>query len=165
MITMLLGGLWHGAALIASLYASIKYTKNTYPPPPPTVKYVFAVKILSFIKYLFANLFTNIFVCFCWILFRADSFSTASQIITRIVTWQDGIVKIYSWVVVAVLVLLFATMITIVKTYKNKSKEINGFYIVLDLSKIWQLVMFFLFIGLIIGLAFVGANPFIYFQF
>jgi hypothetical protein len=98
-------------------------------------------------------------------LFRADSFSTASQIIIRIVTWQDGIIHIYSWVIVAVLVLLFATMITIIKTYKNKSKEINGFYIVLDLSKFWHLVIFFLFIGLIIGLAFVGANPFIYFQF
>jgi hypothetical protein len=66
---------------------------------------------------------------------------------------------------VAVLVLLSATMTVITKAYKNKLKEINGFYIALDLSRFWHLVIFFLFIGLIIGLAFVGANPFIYFQF
>jgi alginate O-acetyltransferase complex protein AlgI len=105
------------------------------------------------------------FVCFCWILFRADSFSTAGQIIIRIITWQDGIIQIYSWVIVAVLVLLCAAITAIAKAHKTKSKEINGFYIILDLSKFRNLVIFFLFIGLIIGLAFTGANPFIYFQF
>jgi hypothetical protein len=68
-------------------------------------------------------------------------------------------------VIVAILILLSATIIAFVRAYKNKLKEINGFYIIIDLSKFWYLVMFFLFIGLIIGLAFVGANPFIYFQF
>jgi hypothetical protein len=66
---------------------------------------------------------------------------------------------------VAILVLLSATITAIIKTYKDKLKEINGFYMVLDLSKFWHLLVFLLFIGLIIGLAFVGANPFIYFQF
>lgn len=65
----------------------------------------------------------------------------------------------------AILVLLSATITAIIKTYKDKLKEINGFYMVLDLSKFWHLLVFLLFIGLIIGLAFVGANPFIYFQF
>jgi hypothetical protein len=63
------------------------------------------------------------------------------------------------------LIVLLATVTAVIKAYQNKSKEINGFYIILDLSKLSNLVIFFSFIGLIIGLAFVGANPFIYFQF
>jgi hypothetical protein len=51
------------------------------------------------------------------------------------------------------------------KAYRDKLNEVNGFYIILDLSKYWNLVIFFLTIGLTFGLAFVGANPFIYFQF
>ncbi|MDR2815484.1 MAG: MBOAT family protein [Proteiniphilum sp.] len=173
MITMLLGGLWHGANWTFLAWGGIhgialcvhKIYKDILPPPPNTVRHIFAAKILNFIRCFFAVLLTNLFVCFCWILFRADSFSTAGQIIIRIITWQNGIIQIYSWVVAAILILLSATITAIIRAYRTKSGETNGFYVVLDLSKFWHLVIFFLFIGLIIGLAFVGTNPFIYFQF
>jgi alginate O-acetyltransferase complex protein AlgI len=42
---------------------------------------------------------------------------------------------------------------------------LNGFYPVLDLSKFWQLTVFFIFVGILFGLAYTGENPFIYFQF
>jgi alginate O-acetyltransferase complex protein AlgI len=114
---------------------------------------------------LLANIFTNIFVCFCWIFFRADSFSKAAIIIKRIITWQKGIIQIYVWVVVSIIIVLSAEIITVLKAHKDNSGELNGFYIILDLSKFRNLVAFFLVIGFIFGLAFVGANPFIYFQF
>jgi alginate O-acetyltransferase complex protein AlgI len=114
---------------------------------------------------LLANILTNIFVCFCWIFFRADNFSKAGIIIKRIITWQNGIIQIYAWVIVSIIIVLSAEIITVLKAHKDSSKKLNGFYIILDLSKLRNLVVFFLVIGLIFGLAFVGSNPFIYFQF
>jgi alginate O-acetyltransferase complex protein AlgI len=119
---------------------------------------------------LLANIFTNIFVCFCWIFFRSDNFSTAGQIITRIFTWQDGIIQIYTWLVVALLIIVVATVFAVVRNYSvngrnTKPAETNGFYPILDLSKYKNLVAFFVVIGIIIALAYTGANPFIYFQF
>jgi alginate O-acetyltransferase complex protein AlgI len=117
-----------------------------------------------------ANIFTNIFVCFCWIFFRSDSFSTAGQIIARIVTWQDGIIQIYAWLVVALFIIIPATIFTVIKNYSASGGNtnhvgINGFYLIFDLSKFRSMVVLFVVIGLIIALAYTGTNPFIYFQF
>lgn len=165
MVTMLLGGLWHGAdwtfIVWGGLHGTALCAHKFYR------KHIKRTNIVRNkpVQYFSANILTNIFVCFCWIFFRADSFSTAGQIIKGIVLWQDGIVKVYVWVIIAVLLVLSAEMEAGLKARKNKQDEINGFYVILDLSKIWNLVLFFVFIGLILGLAFVGANPFIYFQF
>jgi alginate O-acetyltransferase complex protein AlgI len=178
MITMLLGGLWHGAdwtflawggAHGAALCAHKIYKKyfarqnDVYCSRDTMNPYIFTVE--NFFLRSFGTIFTNLFVCFCWILFRAESFSTAGKIITRIVTWQDGIIQIYSWFIASVLILSSATAAAIIKARKAGLKEINGFYVILDLSRFWHLVLFLLYVGLIIGLAFVDANPFIYFQF
>ena len=41
----------------------------------------------------------------------------------------------------------------------------EGFYPQLNLNTIPGLLVFFLFVGLTLGLAYTGENPFIYFQF
>jgi alginate O-acetyltransferase complex protein AlgI len=83
----------------------------------------------------------------------------------RIVKWEDGIIQVYVWVIVAFILVLTATVIAALRSVKNKSPEISGFYPILDLSKFWHLVIFFFTAGAILGLAFTGINPFIYFQF
>jgi alginate O-acetyltransferase complex protein AlgI len=114
---------------------------------------------------IISNVFTNLFVCFCWIFFRADSFTTAWKIIKRIVLWKDGIIQIYTWVILAMLIVIIASLIALINALKKKSKEIDGFYPLLNLSKIWHLIIFFIGIGVILGIAYTGTNPFIYFQF
>jgi alginate O-acetyltransferase complex protein AlgI len=177
MLTMLLGGLWHGANWTFVVWGGFhgvalcvhkiykQYGVKLFPP----AEYVHK-KIVSFIRYLLGNIFTNAFVCFCWIFFRSDSFSTAGQIITRIVTWQGGIIQIYTWLVVALFIIIAATLFTVIKSYSASGSnanhvEVNGFYPILDLSKFRDMVVFFVVIGLIIAFAYAGANPFIYFQF
>ncbi|GHV73296.1 hypothetical protein AGMMS49940_05980 [Spirochaetia bacterium] len=172
MLTMLLGGLWHGAdwtfvvwggahgiALCIHKFCKKHFFKTNTNLPP---RKFFRVCCL-----LAATVFTNIFVGFCWIFFRADNFLTAGQIIIRIVTWQKGIVQIYAWVIVAVIIVLTATAAAIVRNHDetHETTQINGFYPILDLSKLRHLVIFFAALGLIAGLAYTGANPFIYFQF
>jgi alginate O-acetyltransferase complex protein AlgI len=176
MLTMLLGGLWHGAdwtfvawggahgiALCAHKFYRRHFSRGKCPPAPG--------KFPRLLRFLAANLLTNIFVGFSWIFFRADDFSTAGLIIMRIVTWQTGIIQIYAWAIVAMIILLAATIAAAAVKRLGKPPSpgeedgINGFYPVLDLSKFWHLVIFFVTAGLIAGLAYTGANPFIYFQF
>jgi alginate O-acetyltransferase complex protein AlgI len=179
---MLLGGLWHGADWTFVVWGGVhgialcvhKIYKNQFIKilsPPPIInghqhtKYKVISNLLCFI---IANLFTNIFVCFSWIFFRADNFLTAHQIIIRIFTWQDGIIQVYVWVIVAILVVFIAHIISILNGCRDRSSkliEITGFYPILDLSKFSRIIVFFIELGLIIGLAYTGANPFIYFQF
>ncbi|MDR1571439.1 MAG: MBOAT family protein [Clostridiales Family XIII bacterium] len=183
MTTMLLGGLWHGASwtflawggahgialCIHKIYR--KYTAGARRRLGSQLsgrrrgQGSPAAKALCLAYRLAASALTYIFVCFCWILFRAESFSAAALIIARIVTWQDGIVQVYSWLIVSALLLLSAHIAAIARTRRNGSKTTDGFYVMLDLSKFWHLAVLLIFIGLILGLAFVGANPFIYFQF
>ena len=50
------------------------------------------------------------------------------------------------------------------KQEKNEA-VVNGFYAIMDLTKIGPLILFLVVVGLILGLAFTDENPFIYFQF
>jgi alginate O-acetyltransferase complex protein AlgI len=171
MLTMLLGGLWHGAnwtfvvwgglhgaALCAHKYFLKRVSRKAKPRPPK--------RFAATLHFIAAITGTNIFVCFCWIFFRAESFSAACNIIAAVLTWQDGIIQPYIWTFIAFGLLIAAFITAIVKHGKNSGRgQVDGFYPVLDLSKFWHLTLFLVFIGLTVGLAFTGENPFIYFQF
>jgi alginate O-acetyltransferase complex protein AlgI len=172
---MVFGVFWHGEKWTLVVWGGIhgfafflnkKYInipiKIIIPPPPPPRIYR---NVSRFLCFMISNIFTNLFVCFCWIFFRADSFTTAWQIIKRIILWEDGIIQIYVWFIFAMIIVIIATLITSLKALEDKSKEINGFYPLLNLSKIWHLTIFFMVIGIIFGIAYTGTNPFIYFQF
>jgi alginate O-acetyltransferase complex protein AlgI len=91
MLTMLLGGLWHGAnwtfvlwggahgvALCVHKGFARHFTKKT--PCPKS-------RVSAALCFLAANMASTIFVCLCWVFFRADSFSTALRVIVGIFTW------------------------------------------------------------------------------
>lgn len=79
-LTMLLGGLWHGAnwkfvlwgALHGTMLALEKMIRTFLPIPKNAFTKILGV------------LFTFHFVCFCWIFFRADSFAKGVQLIKQI---------------------------------------------------------------------------------
>jgi alginate O-acetyltransferase complex protein AlgI len=159
-LTMLLGGLWHGAAWTFVAWGALhgaglcvhKYFAKRFKVAAPNFLFIAA-----------SVLFTNLFVGFCWIFFRASSFQTAWDYIRGILTWQDGVSQPYIWAVIALVLLGVATLCAALKS--RGKKAIDGFYPVLDLSRFWPLVGFIVFLGIIFGLAYTGANPFIYFQF
>ncbi|MGB1248434.1 MAG: MBOAT family O-acyltransferase [Chitinophagales bacterium] len=80
MMTMLLGGLWHGAnwkfvfwgAMHGGMLGIEKLIKSVFNIPKNKLTRVLGV------------IFTFHFVCFCWIFFRADSFGTATQVLSQI---------------------------------------------------------------------------------
>lgn len=165
LITMLLGGLWHGASWNFVLWGGLhgaalcvhKWHIKHFPSCPPRRTFTATLSTVA------ANIANNIFVCFCWLFFRADTFITAREIITGIVTWQKGIIQLYAWVLIAIVLVIAGTLWAILK--QRGAEQINGFYPILDLSKFWHLVLFFIIAGCIAGLGYTGANPFIYFQF
>jgi D-alanyl-lipoteichoic acid acyltransferase DltB (MBOAT superfamily) len=87
MLTMLLGGLWHGAAWtfvvwggIHGAFLSIEHWRAArrerlgLPDPPDTTPRRFVARIITFH-----------IVCFAWIFFRAESFQNARDVMARIV--------------------------------------------------------------------------------
>lgn len=167
-LTMVLGGIWHGAnwtyvfwgllhgvaLAVHKVWANI--TKS-------------AQKQCSKIGSVFSITGTFAFVSFCWIFFRADSFSNAMDVIGQIFSFKDGLTQPYFWLFVSVAVYIIAVVFAaIVSKKRNKEmkkqnqSKIDGFYPVMDLSKFWSLVGFIVFVGLTVVLAYTGGSPFIY---
>ena len=94
MLTMLIGGLWHGAAWTFVVWGAIhgtflcvehwrrtRRTARGLPDPPDTR-----------VRRVGARLITFTIVCFAWIFFRSESFATAEQMLGRLLDpayWLD----------------------------------------------------------------------------
>ena len=155
-VTMTLGGIWHGAnwtfviwgmlhglaLCIHKFYISIRKGKEH------------KKNKLSQICCMVINFF---FVSALWIFFRADSLSQVESILRGLVR-MNGVSHIFSW---AIFGLVFIIMEGLIDTYKKKKNR----SIYLNLSKVSGLTLFLIAVGLTISLAYVGENPFIYFQF
>lgn len=106
MLTMLLGGLWHGAAWtfvvwggLHGIYLIIHRLATGGRVDPGEVR----------IRQVPAILFTNLAVMVAWIFFRADSFGQAWTIIRRIATLKSGAIAKSDVALVA----LFVTIVMI----------------------------------------------------
>ena len=161
MLTMLIGGLWHGAAWTFIIWGGlhglelvvhklwIKHRKGSSDSAFGT-----ACSILL----------TFVFVSLAWVFFRAGSFKTAFLVFKAIFTWQSGVVFISSWAVFGIAVIMLAQAAAVIKS-EREHKAWEGYYPTVRLDTFAGLLLFFTFVGLTLGLAYTGNNPFIYFQF
>lgn len=167
-LTMVIGGIWHGAnwtyvfwGLLHGLALVVhklwmKLTKSDKKKPS------LAGSIISIIL-------TFAFTSFCWIFFRANSFENAIDIITRVFSFSTGLEQPYLWLFISLVLYFAAVIFAVVKSRKSEKKlkklnvsRVDGFYPVLNLSKFWQLTIFFVFVGLTLAFAYTGGSPFIY---
>ena len=164
MLTMILGGLWHGASWTFVIWGTLhglalcvhkavaKNRKDKKHLPAPIL-----------------ILINNIFVCLCWIFFRADRFGTALCVLNKIFIWSGGVQQIYFWLIFAVVIEILYVIWCVVMSKKhpegNGKFTLNAYYFRHDLSTVKGLFLFFLEIMAVIGLAYTGGSPFIYFQF
>jgi D-alanyl-lipoteichoic acid acyltransferase DltB (MBOAT superfamily) len=82
MLTMLLGGLWHGAAMRFIIWGGLhglalvveKFFKERIPFVQNRLTHIISVFV------------TFHFVCFCWIFFRAETMETVGAILSQITT-------------------------------------------------------------------------------
>ena len=83
MITMLLGGLWHGASFNFIVWGGMHGLALALDKLLLNFKLKFKKSKLA---QLLGVIFTFHFVCFCWIFFKASSFQDAGIILTQIFT-------------------------------------------------------------------------------
>lgn len=169
--TMVIGGFWHGANwtfLIWGLLHGVALAVHKVWMQITKSR----EKKHSVVANGISIVLTFFFTIFCWIFFRANSLTDALIVIQRIFTFDRGVEQPYFWTFFSIVVLLTATVIAIVKskkvgksskTLKNKNVSfIDGFYPIMNLNKFWGIVVFLVFVGLTIGLAYTGKSPFIY---
>ena len=157
-VTMLLGGLWHGANWTFVFWGGINGLA------------LCADKLRkrdcrSVIGKAACVIMTYCFITFTWIFFRADTFATAWVIIRGIFTAQDGIVQNFLWSYVSILLMVTATVCAALRSRKAGDTTVSGYYPLVGLNTVWGLTLFFISCGMVLGLAFTGEAPFVYFQF
>jgi alginate O-acetyltransferase complex protein AlgI len=163
-LTMLLGGLWHGAAFRFILWGALHGLALG------VHKFILSFKWPqvqnSFVKNssnVFSVLLTFHFVCFCWIFFRAQDMETAWQVVTQIAThFSPGIFFDFVMGYKAVLLLMVVGYILHFIPTPIEQRAENW---VTNLSLAGKFVVIFVTILLVIQTKSAGIQPFIYFQF
>lgn len=162
LITMVLGGMWHGANWTFLIWGTIHGLALCIHKFYMQMKGKNKRANASIINLLFV-ICNYIFVSFVWVFFRADNLHTVNHIFMKVFLAQNGISHYFVWAYIGIIFVVLEAVIIHFKLTKNlKIFSSEGF---LNLNTISGLTVFFIFIGLIVGLAYIGQNPFIYFQF
>ena len=165
-LTMVLGGLWHGASINYVLWGLInglglvvhKLWSAKAGEKPETL-----------LRSILSTLGTFTFVSFTWIFFRAETPEAALTVLSQLLSFRGGVRQLYVWLF-AVLILYFISVLAAARRSAGKEDSrkkkntcrIQGYYPEVSLDSFWGLTLFFVFCGLILGLAYTGGSPFIY---
>ncbi len=91
MITMLLGGLWHGASFNFIVWGGMHGLALALDKLRVSLFSKFKLQIFNYRVFKFIGIFITFhFVCFCWIFFKASSFRDAGIILTQLFTNFNG---------------------------------------------------------------------------
>jgi len=165
-ITMLLGGLWHGAGFRFVLWGAMhgialaihKLYREVFPAKTENrspVRQFFITVLSAFITFHF--------VSFCWIFFRADNMETAMALIRQIVfhfTPQIFFEFLTGYKSVLLMMLIGYTLHFIPKSVELKTENI-----ITNLPLLLKVSFMILVILLVVQFKSAEIQPFIYFQF
>ncbi|SHH60560.1 D-alanyl-lipoteichoic acid acyltransferase DltB, MBOAT superfamily [Chryseolinea serpens] len=158
MITMLLGGLWHGASWRFLIWGGLHGGALAFH------KYITERVDLSWRGWRIAGVvITFHFVCFCWIFFRAPDLDTVGQMLAQIVTHfkpQIFFDFIAGYKGVVLLMLLGYALHFMPKRFEFSAEEI-----ITRLPLVGQAACLTAVIVLVLQMKMAGVQPFIYFQF
>ena len=151
LITMIICGLWHGNDITYIIWGLVNGLALVVHKNYIETKERKDHSVVSII-------ITFIFVSLTWVLFRADNLQNALDVYSSIFN-SAGIsfLHINTLVCVAIFVIV---MVIIYKKYNSEST-----YFIQDLNTVKGLVIVIMLIGIIIGFAYTGFNPFIYSSF
>lgn len=159
-LTMLIGGLWHGASWKFVAWGGLHGAMLTI---ERFLKQFFKIPENIFTRFV-CILFTFHFVAFCWIFFRADSFETASKVISSIgnLTFvpEEWLTVLTAYKNVFFLVAIGYILHFLPENLVNSVK--SGFNAV---PLFFKAVIAGLVFWLVFSTASSGPQPFIYFQF
>lgn len=165
LFTFLISGLWHGAgftfivwgllhgiySIFHGMYANWMHKhRREFVQNKPKVVIIF--DILA--NYFVVNLIQ--------VFFRAETLSQALFVLRRMFTLNVGIEHPYTWAFFTAIVLLVATIVACVHSYRAGFQEVDGYYPVADLHTVRGLTIFFVMCGLSLVFAYFGETYFIY---
>ena len=154
-VTMALGGLWHGASWNFVLWGILHGVALCINKMFRSM-FSFNNKLFNFCSWLI----TFIFVSLCWVLFRAGTLTTAVEVFNKLFVWTDiGISQMYVYAWISIAVLLAVSLLAV---YRHSCQS---FYPVSELNTFYSKIILWIEIFFILGFGYVGSNPFIYFQF
>lgn len=158
-ITMLLGGLWHGASLKFVLWGmmhgiALAFEKfiNSYIKVPKSV----------FVRFL-GIIVTFHFVCFCWIFFRANTFASALDVINQIGYEFNS--ELVTQVVTGYKEVFLLLVVGFVLHMTPKSWELASERVVTLMPLYLKSILLVFIIWLVVQVQSSEVQPFIYFQF
>jgi D-alanyl-lipoteichoic acid acyltransferase DltB (MBOAT superfamily) len=162
MITMLLGGLWHGAswrfiiwgALHGAALSLHKLYRTRFPKPSAT-----HVPLRNFLNVLL----TFHFVCFCWIFFRASSMASVGEMLGQIFFHFN--LQILPEFFAGYKVVMMLMVIGYLLHYIPKDAELAAQDTITNMPLAGKAAFMLSIIILVIQTKSAGIQPFIYFQF
>lgn len=165
LLTMLIGGLWHGAAWTFVIWGGLHGIALIIHKIFMNWKVrVFNDKFAGNVPWkIFSTISTFVTVSFIWVFFRADSFSCSLEMFSSLRNFS-GISQIYTWTFVAIFFALLEISIAY-RSFEKNNKELNVPYLSLNLRKFTHLVLFWCILGLIAMTAYLGDTSFIYGRF
>ena len=160
MVTMLLGGLWHGAAWTFVVWgAGHGIALCIHKLCKPWLDTIASTRFTRFVSWLL----TFSFVAFLWIFFRANTFQAAGHIITNIVTdFEWAYVRVFlarrsTWCIM--LAIIFGLHFVPVQIWNRLRERFIA-------APWWlKLVIFIVLIQLVLQFASATVQPFLYSQF
>ena len=165
LVTMRLGGLWHGAAVRFILWGAIHGVALAL---HKLYMQIFDAlgwrrkKPLKIQRFL-GQIITFHLVCFAWIFFRADSMETALSVITQI---SDHFTpEVFLQFVVGYKNVLLLLLLGYLLHFTSKKQELRFRSWLTDLPFIGQVCLFIVTVFLLIQIRSADAQPFIYFNF
>ena len=176
MITMLVSGLWHGVGWTFVLWGVLHGVLSCFHRFAGGRNHHNAPSVLRLLRVLA----TFVLVTLLWVIFRADDLVIAGRVFKAMFTVHSGINQPYTWTFFAVVVVGGATYAAYRRSRalwvkqgsgsqtnecRYVENKIAGFYPLLDLSKFWNLVLFFVLCGLTIIMGYFGNTAFIYGKF
>ena len=160
MLTMLLGGLWHGAGvnfiIWGGLHGAALCVHKIWRGKRPDSKNPFVIAL--------STLATFIFVCLCWVPFRAQDFATSAAIYEKLFIWTGGISQAFTWAI-AVPILTGLVTVFCIKYQRDERGFVQAEMPIFKLNTFTGALAFTLLVGFCLILMYTGDNPFIYFQF
>ena len=164
LLTMTLGGLWHGAAWTIVTWGALHGVALCVHKFYAAWRKQGGLNRRGPLWTALSVFLTFTWVSLCLVVFRADSIGKAFRIIADIFTLHKGLTFISFWAVVALALTALCSLAAVLRS-RRMSAPLDGYYPTVDLTRFGGLTLFFAFVGLTLAVAYTGQSPFIYFQF
>ncbi len=164
MLTMLIGGLWHGANWTFVAWGGLHGLALCVHKLWSKWRKARGWTVASPVGTALSVLLTFHWAALCFVFFRSDSIGTAVSMLSGIFTLRPGVTHIAFWAVAALLLVGLGSLAACLRSRKTGAAP-EGYYPLVDLGTVRGLTLFFTFLGLTLALGYTGQSPFIYFQF